>query len=97
MATVPAGKVRVIGGRAYGPGAELPGTPKQDTNPVPAPAGSRGGGELGEDFPHRELLAAGGIATRAQLAAASDDDLIALEGIGEVRVKEIRKAEKALK
>jgi hypothetical protein len=93
MATVPAGKVRVIGGRAYGPGAELPGTPKQDTNPVSAPVGGSGDA-LGEDFPYRDLLAAGGITTRARLASASDDELIALDGIGEARLKEIRKAAK---
>lgn len=53
--------------------------------------------ELPADFPHRELLVAGGITTRAQLAEADDDRLIGLDGIAEGRLKEIRKAQKALK
>lgn len=60
-------------------------------------AGGDGSDELPALFPYRELLAAGGITTRAQLNVATDGDLLALEGIGEVRVREIRKAAKRLK
>lgn len=88
MATVPEGKVRIIGGRAYGPGAELPGGKA---------VAVKSSDELPADFPHRELLASGGVTTRAQVAEASDEKLLAIDGIAEGRLKDIRKAEKALK
>lgn len=83
MATVPEGKVKIIGGRAYGPGAELPGgkaeaRPRADSIP--------------EDFPYAALLSGGGYKTAEALRAASDEDLLAIDGIGEARLKEIRQA-----
>jgi hypothetical protein len=82
MATVPEGKVKVIRGRAYGPGAELPGGRTGAQKPV-----AEG---LAEGFPHRELLT--NYKTPDALRAASDEELLAIDGIGDARLKEIRQA-----
>lgn len=47
---------------------------------------------LAEGFPNRDTLTAAGIETYQDLADASDDDLLALEGIGKATVKTIRQA-----
>lgn len=82
MATVPEGKVKVIRGRAYGPGAELPGGKAEAQKPV--------SDALPEDFPHRDLLTK--YKTADALRAASDDELLDIDGIGDARLKEIRAA-----
>lgn len=48
--------------------------------------------ELPEDFPHRELLAGTPYNTKEALRAASDDDILAVKGIGEAKLGEIREA-----
>ncbi len=49
-------------------------------------------GELTEEFPHFEKLTgtAGGITTLEQLNAATDEEILAIEGIGEKSLKQIR-------
>lgn len=53
---------------------------------------SEPGDELPEDFPHREAVTKGGFTTKAAARKATDDELLALDGIGEARLKEIRAA-----
>lgn len=48
--------------------------------------------ELPEDFPSRDKLVAAGLTTTQAVSAKSDDELVALEGIGEASVKKIRAA-----
>jgi|ERR1051325_642130 hypothetical protein len=50
--------------------------------------------DLPEDFPMRELLAESGYASIEAVKAASDEDLLAIDGIGDARLKDIRKASK---
>lgn len=51
---------------------------------------------LPSGFPARDYLVAGGIETRAQLAAASREELIALEDIGDTRADQIISARESL-
>jgi hypothetical protein len=57
-----------------------------------AAAASAGGDDdaLPEDFPARALLVAGGFDTRAAVTAATDAQLVALDGVGEATVAKIR-------
>jgi hypothetical protein len=57
-----------------------------------ASAGVAGGGELA-GFPGADALVAGGFDSREKIRAASDEDLLALEGIGEATLKKIREAQ----
>jgi hypothetical protein len=45
---------------------------------------------LPEAFPYAKALLAGGIGTRKELAAATDEQLLGIKGIGEVALKAIR-------
>lgn len=47
---------------------------------------------LPDDFPVRDLLADAGLETLERVRAASDDDLLALDGVGPKRLREIREA-----
>lgn len=49
-------------------------------------------GDLAEDFPGRDDLVAAGLTTRDAVAARSDAELEALDGIGPATVKKIRDA-----
>src|SRR5690349_14675415 len=48
-----------------------------------------GPGELTDDFPAREALVAGGFRTQQQVREASDEELLALEGIGRATLEKI--------
>lgn len=50
------------------------------------------GDELPEGFPARDRLIAQGYTTRTRVREASDEELIALDGIAEGRVAQIREA-----
>lgn len=47
---------------------------------------------LPDDFPARKDLVGAGFTTRDAVAAASDEQLVAIKGIGEKTVAEIREA-----
>jgi hypothetical protein len=47
---------------------------------------------LPETFPHRELLEGAGFSTVEKVRAATDEELISIDGVGASRLKEIRKA-----
>lgn len=49
-----------------------------------------GGSERSSTYPSADLLAAGGYKDWSAVKAAKDEDLLALEGIGPVRLAEIR-------
>lgn len=49
-------------------------------------------GELAADFPSREILAAAGYKTLEQVKGATDEQLLALDGIGPAKLEQIRKA-----
>ena len=51
---------------------------------------------LPSDIPHRDLLIAGGIETTDLLLAATREDLIALEGIGEAKAEAVLEARESL-
>jgi hypothetical protein len=51
-------------------------------------------GPLPDDFPHRELLEGAGFGTFEALRAASDEELLKVEGLAEARVRIVRKAQK---
>lgn len=42
------------------------------------------------DYPHAEVLRAGGFADWASVVGATDDEILALDGIGPTRLREIR-------
>lgn len=48
--------------------------------------------DLPEEFPGREHLIAAGLTTVAAVGAKSDEDLVALQGIGPATVRDIREA-----
>jgi hypothetical protein len=52
---------------------------------------------LPEGFPQRELLEGAGFSTVEKVRAASDEELVAIDGIAEGRLAEVRKALKKLK
>jgi hypothetical protein len=89
---------QVVGGRTYGPGEiEVSGAVakalKGEELPASAPQSSGSDG-LPADFPYGEILAGSRFATLSAIRAASDEELLAVDGIGEARLKEIRKAAK---
>jgi predicted flap endonuclease-1-like 5' DNA nuclease len=53
-----------------------------------------GGGEAKKEIPYADLLAAEGYKTPEQIRAASDEDLLEVDGIGPARLAEIRAATK---
>lgn len=58
----------------------------------PLEAKSAPGSDTGDldGFPGADALAAGGFDSREKIRAASDEDLLALDGIGEATLKKIR-------
>ena len=52
---------------------------------------------LPEEFPHRELLTGAGFNTVEKVSAATDEELLAIDGLAGARVKEVRAALKKLK
>ena len=49
-------------------------------------------GDLGADFPGDDVLIAAGLTTRAAVAAKTNEELLALNGIGPKTLEEIREA-----
>lgn len=76
----------VEGGR-YLVGGEL-----VDANgkPVKGASGGDGAQDAGDDYPSADILRAGGFKDWQAVQGASDDDLLAVDGIGPSRLKEIR-------
>lgn len=67
-------------------------TKKGDVEPERTPAPPGGGGtELPVGFPHRQDLITAGFDTTEKVKAASDQQLIDADGIGDAGVKKIRK------
>lgn len=92
------------GGRIYGEGfapmSELAVKPQEaattsspDRPGAGTPSGLADTDLVPEDFPGREDLAKAGITTLSSVRGASDDELLALDGIGEATVKKIRAAQ----
>lgn len=81
-------------GKLYRPGkgVEVPQALYAVLSPSKAPAAREGGGakQDAETYPDAELLAAGGFKTWDEVEEASDDDLLALDGIGPARLARIR-------
>lgn len=51
-----------------------------------------GGTPLGNDFPANQLLSGAGLRTVEAVAEATDDELLAIDGIGPARLEDIRQA-----
>lgn len=58
----------------------------------PQSSAATNAGGLAEDFPAREALVGGGFDTPEKVKAASDDDLLALDGVGPATLTKIREA-----
>jgi hypothetical protein len=74
----------------------LPGERAGGVNPITSvmnpPAGQPQGTPLPEDFPHRELLMAAGYNTIEKLSETSDEDVLAIKGIGQKALDDINAA-----
>lgn len=89
-------RIQVVAGVAYGPGeveVDDAVAKRLKGENLPAPAKESGSGGLAEDFPYRDLLVGAGFKSAQSVRDASDEQLMAIDGIGEARLKEIRKAQ----
>jgi hypothetical protein len=80
---------------------ETPATPREDQVGIAAQTGYSSssvdegvavGDSLPADFPHREILVDNGYSSLTVVAEASDAELIAVKGVVEARLREIRDA-----
>lgn len=94
MANLQVGGIYRVGKRfvdAHGKEIDPPKAKKQAAPKEEAPK-EPDAGELPEDFPKRKELVEAGLTTTDAVASKSDEELIALKGIGEASVKDIRDA-----
>lgn len=68
----------------------VPATVTPDPPPTPPPTNVAEPDDLPADFPHREALTQAGYGALLLVRMASDDELLAIEGIGKAKLKDIR-------
>lgn len=65
---------------------------KSEPSDSDSEGGSAADSDIPQDFPSREHLIAGGFDSLDKVSAASDEELVALKGIGKKAVEHIREA-----
>lgn len=74
-------------GRLYRPGAEIP---SEALRPSSAKASAPETEGEAATYPYADVLSEGGFADWDAVKSASDEDILAVNGIGPTRLKEIR-------